>query len=128
MLEAPLAGTRKHDVRALIPVVVLSLAGCSGASGPIIDTKGVDMAQYQRDLAECQAYAAQVSTGSAVAKGAAGGAAVGAAIGAIAGGGAGKGAGIGAVTGGAQSARISDREKSQVVSNCLRGRGYRVLN
>ena len=52
---------------------------------------------------------------------------VGAAIGAITGN-AGQGAGIGAVTGGAESARISDREKANVVSNCLRGRGYRVLN
>ena len=57
----------------------------------------------------------------------AGGAAVGAAIGAITGS-AGRGAGIGAVTGGAESARISERERANVVSNCLRGRGYRVLN
>lgn len=107
---------------------LLALAGCSGATGPIIDTKGVDMSRYQQDLAECETYATQVSTGTAVGKGAAGGAAVGAAVGAIAGGSAGKGAGIGAVTGGAQSARIADREKADVVRNCLRGRGYRVLN
>ncbi len=113
----------------LLPVIpALLLAACSGATGPIIDTKGVNMAGYEQDLAECETYATQVSTGSAVGKGAAGGAAVGAAIGAIAGGGAGQGAGIGAVTGGAQSARISDREKADVVRNCLRGRGYRVLN
>ncbi len=109
-------------------LAALFLAGCSGATGPIIDTKGVDMAKYRQDLAECETYAEQVSTGRAVGKGAAGGAAVGAAIGAIAGGDAAKGAGIGAVSGGAQSARISDREKADVVRNCLRGRGYRVLN
>ncbi len=113
--------------RALI-VAALVIAGCSGTTGPIIDTQGVDMSRYQQDLAQCQTYAEQVSTGKAVGKGAAGGAAVGAAIGAIAGGGAGEGAGIGAVTGGAQSARIADREKADVVRNCLRGRGYRVLN
>jgi len=107
---------------------VTFLGACSGASGPIVDTKGVDMARYERDKAECEAYATQVSTGQAVGKGAAGGAAVGAAIGAIASGDAARGAGIGAVTGGAQSARIADREKANVVSNCLRGRGYRVLN
>jgi hypothetical protein len=107
---------------------VLLLAACSGATGPIVDTKGVNMARYEQDLAECERYATQVSTGTAVAKGAAGGAAVGAAVGAIAGGEAGTGAGIGAVTGGAQSARISDHEKSEVVRNCLRYRGYRVLN
>ncbi|MCC7257232.1 MAG: glycine zipper family protein [Gammaproteobacteria bacterium] len=109
-------------------VVALLLAGCSGATGPIIDTKGVDMTRYRQDLAECETYADQVSTGRAVGKGAVGGAAVGAAIGAIAGGDAGKGAGIGAVSGGAQSARHADREKAGVVRNCLRGRGYRVLN
>lgn len=106
----------------------LLLAACSGASGPIIDTKGVDMTRYHQDLAECETYASQVSTGQAVARGSAGGAAVGAAVGAVAGGGAKKGAGIGAVTGGAESARIADREKASVVRNCLRGRGYRVLN
>jgi len=116
-------------MRNVLPfLAMLGLAACSGASGPIIDTKGVDMTAYQQDLAECETYASQVSTGTAVGKGAAGGAAVGAAIGAIAGGSAGKGAGIGAVSGGAQSARISDREKADVVRNCLRGRGYRVLN
>lgn len=108
--------------------LALLLAACSGATGPIIDTQGVDMARYERDKAECETYATQVSTGKAVGKGAAGGAAVGAAIGAIAGGEAASGAGIGAVTGGAQSARIADREKQDVVRNCLRGRGYRVLN
>jgi hypothetical protein len=106
----------------------LLLFGCSGASGPIIDTKGVDMAAYRNDLAECETYAEQVSTGKAVGKGAAAGAAVGAAIGAIGGGSGTRGAGVGAVTGGAESARISDREKAEVVRNCLRGRGYRVLN
>jgi hypothetical protein len=108
--------------------LVLLVAACSGATGPIVDTKGIDMARYREDLAECETYAQQVSTGRAVGKGAAGGAAVGAAVGAIAGGDAAKGAGIGAVTGGAQSAQISDREKADVVRNCLRGRGYRVLN
>lgn len=108
--------------------LILVLGACSGAQGPIIDTKGVDMSAYNQDLAECETYSTQVSTGKAVGKGAAGGAAVGAAVGAIAGGSAGKGAGIGAVTGGAQSARISDREKAEVVRNCLRGRGYKVLN
>jgi hypothetical protein len=113
---------------ATILLVTAVLAACSSSTAPIIDTRGVDMARYRQDLAECEAYKEQVKTGEGVTKGAAGGAAVGAAIGAIAGGSAGKGAGIGAVTGGAESARIADREKADVVKNCLRGRGYRVLN
>lgn len=113
---------------AVVLASALLLAACSGASGPIIDTKGVDMSRYHQDLAECESYASQVSTGQAVAKGSAGGAATGAAIGAITGGNAKRGAGIGAVTGGARSAQIADQEKATVVRNCLRGRGYRVLN
>jgi hypothetical protein len=115
-------------MRRLILLVGLALAGCSSSTAPIIDTKGVNMTQYQQDLTECQEYSKQVRTAEGVTKGAAGGAAVGAAIGAIAGGEAGKGAGIGAVSGGAESARIADREKADVVKSCLRGRGYRVLN
>src|SRR5690606_20319290 len=122
-MDVPTDATRR-----LLCVASLVMAGCSGTTGPIIDTQGVDMTQYRQDHAECEVYAEEVSTGRAVGKGAAGGAAVGAAIGAIAGGSAGRGAGIGAVTGGAQSARTADREKAEVVRNCLRGRGYRVLN
>jgi outer membrane lipoprotein SlyB len=103
------------------------LAGCAGNPGPIIDTKGVDMARYQVDLNECSGYSEQVETGKGVAKGAAGGAAVGAVAGAI-GGSAGKGAGYGALGGATSSALKGDREKQAVVKNCLRGRGYKVLN
>ena len=41
---------------------------------------------------------------------------------------AGKGAGVGAIGGAAKSARRGDEEKHRVVKNCLRGRGYKVLN
>lgn len=115
-------------IRPISITAALLLVACSGTKGPIIDSKGVDMARYQQDLAECEVFAKEVSTGRAVAKGSASGAAVGAAIGAIANGNAGEGAGIGAVTGGARSAQIADQEKAGVVKNCLRGRGYRVLN
>lgn len=115
-------------MRSCIAALVAGLiAGCAGNTGPIIDTKGVNMSAYEVDLAECQTYVAQVNTGAGVAKGAAAGAAVGAATGAISGR-ADRGAGYGAIGGAASSARLNEREKSQVVKNCLRGRGYRVLN
>lgn len=104
------------------------LAACSSAPGPIIDTKGVDMARYHADLEDCEGYADQVRTERGVARGAAGGAAVGAATGAILDKDVGEYAGVGAVAGGAKSAVRADREKSQVVKNCMRYRGYRVLN
>ena len=48
----------------------------------IVDTKGIDQAQYERDLEECKAYREQLKTGKTVGKSAAFGAVVGAAIGA----------------------------------------------
>lgn len=106
----------------------LLLAAC--ASRPIVDTQGVNMANYERDLAQCQAYADQVNTGGDVAKGAAGGAIFGGILGAIFGnsGTVARGAGAGAVIGGAQGAGKGENEKDRVIKTCLRGRGYKVLN
>jgi len=101
--------------------------GCASHPEPIIDTKGVNMAHYEADLADCQSYADQVRIEKGVAKGAVAGGAVGGATGAVLGN-AGDGAGVGAITGAARSAQLGDREKRQVMNNCLRGRGYRVLN
>jgi hypothetical protein len=100
------------------------------ANRSIFDTKGVDMPSYTADLQECQTYAAQVPVGEEVAKGAVRGGAVWGAIGAIFGNSrsAARGAGAGAVAGGAQGGAQAEREQRQVVKNCLRGRGYKVLN
>ncbi len=106
-------------------VTAIGLAGCSSTSGPIIDTKGVNMARYQQDLEDCEGYAEQVHIEEGVAKGAVAGAAVGGATGAVL---ERSSAGVGAITGAARSAQIGEREKTRVVNNCLRGRGYRVLN
>jgi len=100
-------------------------AGC--ASKPIVDTYNVDMVQYQKDLAECEDIATQVEAGEITAKSAAFGAGVGAAYGVI-GGGVGTGAATGAVSGGAGGLLKSDNEKAKVTRNCLRYRGYAVLN
>jgi hypothetical protein len=116
------------------PLLMASLLVGACASSPggqvIIDNKGVDMARYQQDLGECQNYAQQVSAGERAATTAAGGAVVGGILGAVVGDSttAKKGVGVGAVTGGIRGASSASREKSQVVKNCLRGRGYRVLN
>ena len=89
------------------------------------------MAKYAIDKAECQQYAAEVKQGEKVARGAIGGAVVGGAIGAIVNRGsnsAERGAGAGAVTGGVRGTLEGIREQEKVVTQCLRGRGYRVLN
>ena len=107
--------------------VALLLVACTTTDEIIIDKKGVDMARYARDLAECRGYSAEVKTGEKTAKGAASGAVVGGLIGAVTGD-AGAGAGVGAVSGGARGASQGEQQKVQVVKRCLRGRGYRVLN
>jgi len=111
----------------LVLATLLVLAACTTTDEIIIDKKGVDMTRYAQDLAECRTYANEVRTGEKVAKGAASGAVVGGLIGAITGD-AGKAAGVGAVGGGARGANEGSREEVQVVKNCLRGRGYRILN
>jgi outer membrane lipoprotein SlyB len=111
----------------LLGIVVAS--GCAGRRADVvIDPAGVDMGRYQQDLAQCQEIARQVrhkAVGGAV-----GGAVVGGAVGGIVGNGetAGKGAGAGAVVGAARGARATREEKQLVIKNCLRNRGYKVLN
>ena len=106
--------------------LVFLLAGCA-ARKPLVDMKGVDAAQYQADLAECEKYAEQ-------APGPGGGAAGGAVIGGAIGYGVGRAVGVrdpsrgGAVAGGARGAGKGAQTRRQVVSNCLTGRGYKVLN
>lgn len=119
--------TRRPVFIAAFAVVLL--AACA-SRGPIIDTQGVDMARYNQDLSQCETYATQVSTGAEAGKGAVGGAVLGAAIGAIVGNSTtvARGAGVGGVVGGARGAARGESEKDRVVKNCLRGRGYRVLN
>ena len=101
-----------------------------GSGKPIVDTKGVNMAQYELDLEECSTFSEDISTGKSIAKGVITGAAVGAVIEAIADNARSRRDAIevGAVTGGTQSGIRAVQEKEQIVRRCLRGRGYKVLN
>lgn len=121
--------------RGLALAAVVAVAGC--ARGPIVDTAqpGFDTIAYQHDLALCQQFADQVDPGEDILTSGLIGAAAGAALGAIGGaftGDAGLGAAIGAatggaggaLTGGADSANTADR----VLRNCLRERGYVILD
>jgi len=118
------------QIRSLLVLTpALLIVGCA-SRGPIVDTQGIDQAKYAQDLAQCEQYADQVSVGRSAAGGALGGAAIGALIGSIFGNSstAKQSAGAGAVVGGAKGTARGAQEKDQVVKNCLRGRGYRVLN
>lgn len=111
---------------------ILVTSGCANRQNRepdiIVDMKGVDAAQYQADLLECQQYANQVQqkVGSRAAGGAIGGALIGAAIGNRDT--AKKLAGVGAVSGAGKGAEETQVEKKAVIRNCLIGRGYNVLN
>ncbi|HEX5648419.1 MAG TPA: hypothetical protein VFX69_02085 [Steroidobacteraceae bacterium] len=106
---------------------MLTITACASQPNPVIDTQGVDMAAYRRDLAECKRYADEVPMTAGAAKGAVAGGAYGAAVGSI-NGRASEGAGTGAISGAAWSMLEADREKQRIVKRCVAGRGYRVLN
>lgn len=114
--------------------VLLGLLLTACASKPIIDTKGVDMVQYREDLQDCTVIAEQVNTGKTVAKSAGAGAAVGAGVGVVTSvitgdtSAIGHSTAYGAVGGGSSGAFRADEEKARVIKNCLRNRGYVVLN
>ena len=117
--------------RYLVAIGMLGItlaAGCAAhSSKPVIDPQGVDMEQYEADVAACEEIATQVDQKAG--EGAARGAVVGGLIGAVVGNNSvGTSAGVGAVAGGASGAARTDKEKSQVVKNCLRNRGYQILN
>ena len=115
-----------------IGTVCMLLVAC--ASKPIIDSKGVDMVQYQADLQDCAQVAELVETGKQIAKSTGAGAAVGAAVGVVTSVITGDASDIaysaayGAVGGGSTGAFKADEEKARVIKNCLRNRGYSVLN
>jgi hypothetical protein len=93
-------------------LIALALGGCAAHPDPIIDTKGVDPDRLAEDWEECEAYTEEILMAKGVGKGAA----------------LGEAAGLGAIYGGTRSGLEADREKQKVFKNCMRGRGYRVLN
>lgn len=115
-------------INLLLPMLLAYfLAGCAAHPDPIIDTQGVDPNALAKDWQECEAYTEEILISQGVVKGGATGAVVGALGGAIDGN-AGRGAAGGALYGGTRSGLDADREKQKVFKNCMRGRGYRVLN
>ena len=122
-------------MKSTLIILILSLTVGCATYQPIIDRQTItDQAKYERDLAECQAYAQQIDPAGNAVAGAVGGAAVGAALGAIVGaffGVAGDGAALGAALGGAQGTMAgaggSMQAQRDIVIRCMQGRGYRVL-
>ena len=114
---------------AALVVLAALIAGCAAHPDPIIDTTGVDPERLAEDWDECEAYTEEIMVAKGIGKGATVGAAVGAATGAVSSRrDVGEAAGVGAIYGGTRSGLDADREKQKVFKNCMRGRGYRVLN
>ena len=131
----------------LLTALALGLAAmvCQAQSSVniVVDMEGLDVGQYNSDLQACQGTGTSVQSTTAdresVVGTAARGAAVGAAAGAISGNsgskGAKTGAGAGVVAAGVRNSRNrrdasknTKAEQEAVVKNCMRGRGYNVLN
>ena len=116
-------------------MVVALLAGCATSSrgtgaqySPIVDRPGP---AYQQDLSECQAHANKVMD---AADGAAAGAVAGAIFGALLMAAAGgnnadqkAGAWMGALSGGTSAAAAAEGGQRGIITRCLAGRGYVVL-
>ncbi|MCW0180321.1 hypothetical protein [Zavarzinia sp.] len=115
----------------------LALSACASGYRPVVDPSmsKAPPGYYEHDLAYCQNLADQVPTGNEAASNALGGAALGAIAGGVIGSfsgdfgkGLAAGAGIGAATGAARGTVNAEEEKRRVIDNCMRNRGYSVLN
>lgn len=117
-------------------ILTVAVLGCQTYT-PVVDPQSVNSGdRYYRDQAECKAIAKQgapnwKNTAKDTAIGGGVGAGTGALIGAIAGNtGAGLayGAVIGGLAGGAKGVYDSEKGYEDIYRNCMRGRGYNVLN
>ena len=125
-------------MKSVIYLLILMVIPVSHVlADPVIDPASIkNEDKYYRDNTECKAIAKGGKKGAGnVAKDTVIGAGVGAGTGAllgVIGGKAGKKAGIGAVVGGVAGGGMSvyknQKEYDEIYKNCMRGRGYRVLN
>lgn len=114
----------------------LLAAGCAtglldkSADQIIVDTKGLDIKEYERDLSECDVLAQQVDISKRTVDRAIGGAVVGSVVGRILGNSdsAREIGGTAGVVGGAKGNVQARKEQQKVIKRCLQGRGYKVLN
>lgn len=116
-------------MKSPIAIAALLLAGC--ASGPIIDPKSSKTPEnFYLDQMECERISENVSYTNEMLKGAAIqsilSAIVGAALGPN-GSGAGVGAASGAIVGAGKGAYDTNSRRGKIVTKCLQGRGYSVL-
>ena len=111
-----------------ISLILILSSGRASRQQIIVDGLDISSPRYQEDLYQCREIAKQVD--SKAGGGALAGALVGGALGSAFGNKrkAEKWAAVGAVSGLAKGARLTKKERQTVVKNCLRERGYKVLN
>lgn len=114
-------------------LMVLSLAGCATVQGSpnadlsLIDTWGVNPAQYERDYSQCAQLANQTNTTGRAIAGMFAGALVGAVVGRSYGYDGGSFARAGAVGGMGAGIGNGEVEKQRALRLCLQHRGYAVI-
>ena len=134
-MSTQLLGQSPKKIMMLLGSMLLT--ACATGYKPVVDPAAVtDARKYQMDTAECQ-YLAQENTkaGTRVAENSVAGGAVGTGAGALLGvisGNTTKGLATGAVIGGLagllKGGQESEEVYRQIFRNCMRGRGYNVLN
>ena len=128
---------------SIASVMVIGIQAAHANNVVVVMSQVQDYTQYQTDRQQCEGLAVQNQPDApqreAVAGTAVRGAAVGATAGAISGGSgskaAKKGAGIGVIAAASRNSRNrraasanASAQTDQIVKNCMRGRGYNVLN
>lgn len=101
---------------------------------PIVDTKGIDLLAYEKDVSECKEFAAKIDPSSEIFAQAMTGAIAGAAVGAVVGYSVGQtsygtqtGMAYGTAAGTLHGYAGSLNAQQQIIRNCILGRGYKVL-
>jgi outer membrane lipoprotein SlyB len=111
-------------------IIALLLTGCY-THNPVIDyqSSGKSSSEFGKDMAECKQIAnEQPSAGTGAVGGAVAGALAGLIVGKAFNGNTSQLAKFGAVTGGASGAVSGAASQDNIYKNCLRYRGYSVLN
>ena len=130
-----------RSVSLSITVASALCVGCAAPSGhrgfganwePVIDVRADQRERYSADLVDCQAHATKVmSAHEAAVGGAVAGAILGALLGAAAGGNSkfnSHMAGVGGLGAGVSAAAAAEGGQRGIISRCMTGRGYTVLN
>lgn len=127
--------------KSIIAICATLVAGCAAPQPQghrtLVDTyaPGFSYEQYRTDMDQCNSFAAQRPVGESAANGAVGGLVVGALFGALVGSayhdtgyGAAYGAALGTTSGAVHGAASGVEAQKSIVRECMRGRGYRVLD